>query len=395
MKLKLLALATASALALATHAYAAAPPNISQTVGVCDPNSPQHCVKPDVNGAIPVTGSFTPGGNTVVVGPTADGSPSTTAPVQIAGTSDGTSAGNVDVVKVDPAGNLAVNNAQVAGTAVSTGNGTTDGGTQRVTLSSDSTGQVKLAAGTAVIGHVITDTGSTTAVTGTVATNDASNVAQGSTTAGQSGPLQQCAVTTAAPTYTTAQTDPLSCAIRGGLRVALYNGANEYAQNSAQNDGLSVNNLALVAVSVPYVYDTTNNNFNRTRQASNAPLTGVGVTATAPVPCSATSCGVTGSATTAVASSLVLKASAGNLYYVNVVAGASAGFVMFFNATAAPADGAVTPAYCMPLAANAGFNMANTPLPTFWTTGIVVVFSSTGCFAKTASATAFISGAAQ
>lgn len=44
-------------------------------------------------------------------------------------------------------------------------------------------------------------------------------VAQGSTTAGESGPLVQGAVTTAAPAYTTAQTSPLSLTTAGGLRV--------------------------------------------------------------------------------------------------------------------------------------------------------------------------------
>src|ERR1700690_819544 len=61
-------------------------------------------------------------------------------------------------------GTSAVNLIQIDGTAASVNNGTTDAGTLRVTLSSDSTGQVKLAAGS----HVITDTGSTTAVTGNV-----------------------------------------------------------------------------------------------------------------------------------------------------------------------------------------------------------------------------------
>ena len=42
---------------------------------------------------------------------------------------------------------------------------------------------------------------------------------QGSTTSGQSGPLVQGAVTTAAPTYTTAQTSPLSLTTGGALRV--------------------------------------------------------------------------------------------------------------------------------------------------------------------------------
>lgn len=43
--------------------------------------------------------------------------------------------------------------------------------------------------------------------------------AQGSTTSGQSGPLIQGAVTTAAPSYTTAQTSPLSLTTSGLLRV--------------------------------------------------------------------------------------------------------------------------------------------------------------------------------
>lgn len=44
-------------------------------------------------------------------------------------------------------------------------------------------------------------------------------VGQGSTTSGQSGSLTQGAVTTAAPSYTTAQTSPLSLNTAGGLRV--------------------------------------------------------------------------------------------------------------------------------------------------------------------------------
>lgn len=44
-------------------------------------------------------------------------------------------------------------------------------------------------------------------------------VAQGSTTSGQFGPLTQGAVTTAAPTYTTAQTSPLSLTTAGALRT--------------------------------------------------------------------------------------------------------------------------------------------------------------------------------
>lgn len=44
-------------------------------------------------------------------------------------------------------------------------------------------------------------------------------VAQGSTTSGEKGPLVQGAVTTGSPTYTTAQTSPLSLTTAGALRV--------------------------------------------------------------------------------------------------------------------------------------------------------------------------------
>jgi hypothetical protein len=49
--------------------------------------------------------------------------------------------------------------------------------------------------------------------------NPAEDYAQGSTTSGQNGVLVQGAVTTAAPTYTTGQTSPLSLNTSGGLRV--------------------------------------------------------------------------------------------------------------------------------------------------------------------------------
>jgi len=59
----------------------------------------------------------------------------------------------------------------VAGTTTATGNGVVSAGVQRVAIASDNTAfsvNATLQAGAAVIGHVITDTGSTTAVTGNV-----------------------------------------------------------------------------------------------------------------------------------------------------------------------------------------------------------------------------------
>jgi hypothetical protein len=77
--------------------------------------------------------------------------------------------------------------------------------------------------GLRVDGSAVTQpvSGSVTANVGT--TNglalDAVGRAQGSTTSGQTGPIVQGAVTTSAPTYTNAQTDPLSLTTAGALRT--------------------------------------------------------------------------------------------------------------------------------------------------------------------------------
>lgn len=87
----------------------------------------------------------------------------------------------------------------------------------------------------------------------------------------------------------------------------------------------------------------------------------------------------------------VLKSSAGNLYAYQVTTGASAGYVLIFDAASAPGDGAVTPKKCVAVQANTTVGATMSP-PEAFATGITVVFSTTGCFTKTASATAFISG---
>jgi hypothetical protein len=89
--------------------------------------------------------------------------------------------------------------------------------------------------------------------------------------------------------------------------------------------------------------------------------------------------------------SKVFKASAGNLYAYQVTTGALAGYVMIFNTTSAPADGAVTPTKCVVVPAGATVGVSADP-PEYFSTGITAVFSTTGCFTKTASATAMFSG---
>jgi hypothetical protein len=78
-----------------------------------------------------------------------------------------------------------------------------------------------------------------------------------------------------------------------------------------------------------------------------------------------------------------------------VTTGAVAGYVMTFNAVSAPADGAVTPVECIAAPANSTVSLDFGETTEQYVTGLTAVFSSTGCFTKTASATAFFKLRAQ
>lgn len=101
--------------------------------------------------------------------------------------------------------------------------------------------------------------------------------------------------------------------------------------------------------------------------------------------------------TSALASNLVVTNAAGNLYDINITADstlyAAEWWILIFDATSAPADGAVTPARCVDMPALSRTYERGFANPLAFTTGIVVVVSTTGCFTKTASAHAFIAGA--
>ena len=88
----------------------------------------------------------------------------------------------------------------------------------------------------------------------------------------------------------------------------------------------------------------------------------------------------------------VIKASAGSLYAWRVTTGASAGYVLILNATSDPGNGAVTPLDCVQVAANATTGSSAAIVPEAFGTGIVIEFSTTGCFTLTKSATAYIKG---
>ena len=107
-------------------------------------------------------------------------------------------------------------------------------------------------------------------------------------------------------------------------------------------------------------------------------------------PTASSSFAITPGSSSALEASHVLKASAGNLYSLYVATTTASGWLLTFNATSAPADGAVTPveAIQIPAASAAAISFDGSP-PDYYSTGIVAVFSTTGPFTKTASATAF------
>ncbi len=97
---------------------------------------------------------------------------------------------------------------------------------------------------------------------------------------------------------------------------------------------------------------------------------------------------------TAEASHLI-KAAPGSLYSLYVTTGPTAGYVMTFNANIAPADGTVSPVECVFAPANSTISISFNGPPDIYSLGIVAVFSSSGCFIKTASPTAFFKARAQ
>lgn len=118
---------------------------------------------------------------------------------------------------------------------------------------------------------------------------------------------------------------------------------------------------------------------------------GGGGSAVTPTPSSDSSAAITPVVSTAAESNHVLKAAAGNFYGATITNGAAAGYVMVFNATSAPADGAVTPLYCWAMPATTSTLGVGFDYPARFSTGITIVYSTTGCFTKTASATAMFS----
>lgn len=115
-----------------------------------------------------------------------------------------------------------------------------------------------------------------------------------------------------------------------------------------------------------------------------------------PVPSAETLAGITPIVSSALESNHVIKASAGNFYTGYITTGATPGFLLLANSTTAPTAGgaAIAPLACVLAPANQTTSISAGP-PMVFSTGITMVFSTSGCLTNTASATAFFSGMAK
>jgi hypothetical protein len=138
-----------------------------------------------------------------------------------------------------------------------------------------------------------------------------------------------------------------------------------------------------------------------TASSLNATVVGTG---TFPVqasqaPSAASTAGVAPVSSASLEANHVIKGSAGNFYSFEATAdatlSAAAWWLMVYNATSAPVDGAVTPLKCWGLPAGVVTFTGAFPQGTYFSTGITMGVSTTGCFTKTASAHAYLSGDAQ
>lgn len=194
------------------------------------------------------------------------------------------------------------------------------------------------------------------------------------------------------PTFVDGQRGDVQISSRGLLLSTSLN--NAAATDGFANSNVSSQSSLTNATVIPGVGNSSFNGttWDRARTVQGADGTGLGVTAVATAPISAAAGSLTPTVSAAVTGGVIYKASAGNLYSVSATAGASAGFLLLFNSTTIPVDGAVTPQQCIPIAANGQvtYDATRGGIPERFTVGIVGVFSTTGCYTKTISATAFL-----
>lgn len=171
------------------------------------------------------------------------------------------------------------------------------------------------------------------------------------------------------PTLNDGNTAPLQSDIFGNLKV---------------NIAASGSDVVLGAVSLSSPLPAGTNNIGGVSLTSPLPAGTNDIGGVFPAPTSSANFALFPGSSSAWETSHVLKAGAGNLYELNVIAGPADGFLMTFDATEVPPDGSVTPVDCVPVPAH-GFAAIRSPglPPDHYSNGIIAVFSTTGPFTKT------------
>lgn len=231
-------------------------------------------------------------------------------------------------------------------------------------------------------------------LTGDLRTQAQGGAASGATAAGRPLPVGGD-YTNPAPTVTTGQRVTWQFGTRGSGNMTLFSQNSTAAVTSlGVGSDATVSNTANPLDVGSFNKALNGTSWDRIRTIQGGDGTGLGVLATAVSPNSNVNAANAPSANTALAGSRTLKASAGNLYGLNLGSTTVAGYFLLVNATAAQSDGATAGLLkAWPVTTGQSLELSFDP-PIRCTTGITLLFSSntTTPFTTALSATAFISG---
>lgn len=228
---------------------------------------------------------------------------------------------------------------------------------------------------------------------------------QGSATGGTAGTQSTLAggiYKAAPPTLTDGQQVGLQTDANGQLKVTVSGGGSNAcasATGSAVPSAACANGINVGGT----LRGQTGSNPTGTTYSAHSDITSVGgTTVTAGSGLSSagtqriTEAAASPTSSSALAANSVICGGACQLTGFNVSADSTlsgaAWWLMIYNATSAPADGAVTPAKCYAAPSGTTSLSGAFTAPLNLTTGAVLGVSTTGCFTKTASTHAFISG---